>query len=112
MIVLRDNRSSSLFALGSKTAICASSKFLLEFVDTSSRINVLQLSGVKRMTLIANVDLQFGPYTAGLECGPTTAGNRRLLIIGVNAVFHGFFQIVRVGWLWLKYSAIEPRIVR
>ena len=94
MIVLRDNRSSSLFALGSKTAIGASSKFLLEFVDTSSRIDVLQLSGIEGMTLITNVELQLGPHTASLETVAATTTNSRLLIIRVNAVFHGVFQMV------------------
>ena len=57
VIVLRASSSKLLIALGSKTAVSTCCKLLLELINTTSRINVLQLSGVERVTLITNVDL-------------------------------------------------------
>lgn len=89
-----DKSSELLLTLRSKTAVSTCSKLLLELVDTSSRIDVLQLSGIEGVTLITNVDLQLGPHTASLETVAATTTNSRLLIIRVNAVFHGVFQMV------------------
>lgn len=92
--MVRANRSKLLLALGGKTAVGTCCKLFLELIDTSSSINVLQLSGVERVTFVANVNLQFGPDAASLETAAATAGNSRLLVIWVNAVFHGVFQMV------------------
>jgi len=94
VIVLRANSSKLLLALGRKTAVSACCKLLLELIDTSSSINVLQLSGVERVTFITNVDLQLRPHAASLETVSATAGNSRILVIWMNAVFHGVFQMV------------------
>ncbi len=92
--MLRANSSKLLLALGGKTAVSTCCKLLLELINTSSRINVLQLSGVERVTFITNVDLQLGPNAASLETAAATAGNSRVLVIWMNAVFHGVFQMV------------------
>ena len=94
MIVLRANSSKLLLALGGKTAISPCRKLLLELVNTSSSINVLQLSGVERVTFITNVDLHLGSHATSLESIAATAGNSRVLVIWMNAVFHGVFQMV------------------
>ena len=94
MIVLRANSSKLLLALGGKAAISPCRKLLLELVNTSSSINVLQLSGVERVTFITNVDLQFWAHAASFETIATTTGDSGLLVIWMNAVFHGVFQMV------------------
>ena len=101
-----------LLALLLKAAVGACCKLLLELVDSPSRINVFELARVKRVTLIANIDLQFRSHAACLESVAATAGHSRFLIIWVNAVFHGVFQWFEVSQHWLEYSAVEPRNVR
>ena len=92
--MLRANSSKLLLALGGKTAVSTCCKLLLELINTSGRINVLQLSGVERVTFITNVDLQLGSDAASLKTVAATAGNSRVLVIWMNAVFHGVFQMV------------------
>ena len=94
MKLVRGQSHGLLFALLRKATVGACCKFLLELVDSSSRVNVFQLAGVKGMTLIANIDLQFWSNAACLETVAATAGHGRFLIIWVNAVFHGVFQMV------------------
>ena len=90
----RANSSKLLLALTGKAAVSTCRKLLLELVNTSSSINVLQLSGVERVTFITNVDLHLGPHATSLETIAATAGNSRVLVIRMNAVFHGVFQMV------------------
>ena len=110
--MVRGQSHGLLLALLLKATVGACRKLLLELVDSSSCINVFQLARVKRVALIANIDLQFGSHTARLETVAATTGHSRFLIIRVNAVFHGVFQRFEVSQHWLEYSAVEPRNVR
>ncbi len=80
--------------LRSKASVGSRSKFFLEFVDAARGVNEFQLSGIERMTVAANVDLQFRSHTAGGEGISATTGNGGFLVIWVNAVFHGSFSFI------------------
>jgi len=86
------NRMEKLLLLsllfGRKAAIAARGKLLLELVDPARRVDVLQFAGVERMTCVTNVDLELGFDAAGGKGVATTAGHRRFLILGMDAVFH------------------------
>ena len=92
--MVRGRSHCLLLALACKATVGARCKFLLELVNSSSRIDVFQFTGVKRVTLVANIDLQFWSNAASLETVAATTGHGRFLIIWVNAVFHGVFQMV------------------
>lgn len=63
-------------------------EFGLELFDSAGGVDVLQLTGVERVASVANVDFEFLPRATRLECVPTTAGDRRVEVIRMNAVFH------------------------
>ena len=77
-----------LWLLLLQAAVVASAKFLLELVDSSGGVNKLQFAGVKRVTLVANVDSQLGANAASLKRIATTAGYGRVLVIRVDTLFH------------------------
>jgi hypothetical protein len=64
------------------------SKLVLEFLDTTGRINKLQLTRVKRMTSVTNIDLQFGPSAARGKGIPATAFHGGDEILGMDFLFH------------------------
>ncbi len=75
--------------LGSlQTGVSSSRELGLELLDAASGVHILESAGVKRVTRVANVDFQFGPRAARLECIPAAAGYRRLDIIRVDAFLH------------------------
>lgn len=74
--------------LALQTRIGAGGKLLLELVDSPRGVNELELAGVKRMALAADVEFQLRADAAGFKGRATTAGNGGDLIFGVNAVFH------------------------
>lgn len=81
-----------------KTCIRTSRKLLLELVDTSRRVDELQLAGVERMASVANVDLQFWHSATSRKRIAATAGDRRFLVVGVNIGLHwNLFRIRSVN---------------
>ena len=74
----------------------SSRKLLLELIDSTSGVDVLQLAGIERMALAANVDAHLATASrrAGREGISTATNDRSFLIIRVNAVFHGVFLYV------------------
>ena len=89
MRYLRELRLRLLTAL-LQACIAAAGELVLELLNTSSRVDILQLARIERMASVANVDLQFLAGTSGLERVPTTAADCRVEVFRVNAVFHGF----------------------
>ncbi len=88
-------RLKQLFLLGSflrrlKRSVGASSELVLELLDPTCGVNKLQLAGVERVANIANVHFQFLAGAAGDKAVPATARYRDLLVIRMNAIFHGF----------------------
>lgn len=75
--------------LGRETAVGPGGKFLLKLINPSGCVHILELACVKRMTLIANVDLQLRSDAAGREGVTATAGYGCVLVIRMDAVFHG-----------------------
>src|SRR2546425_232138 len=59
-----------------------------KLLDPSLRVNILPLASVKGMALGADLDPNIGPGGPGGKCLPTRARHRRLLVCGVNALFH------------------------
>lgn len=59
-----------------QASIGASRKLVLELLDAASRVNELQLSGIKRVASTANVDLQLGPNAPSLKRIATATRNR------------------------------------
>jgi len=94
-----------LRGLGLQACVGSGSKLLLELVDSTRRVNELQLSGVKRMAFAANVDLQLRPNAAGFERRAATAGHGRGLVFRVNSVFH-------FGWLFSRWCGIVGFVQR
>lgn len=86
------------------------SELLLELVDSTRGVDVLQLAGVERMALAANVDTHLASASrrASREGISAATNDRRDLIIGVNAVFHGVFSLCLGRACWRGYSKIEP----
>lgn len=98
------DRSLFLLFLG-HAGISAGGEFLLKLVDPSSRVNKLQLAGVKRMTLTANVDFQLRANAAGDKRVAATATDLSFLVIGVNSLFHISFRSpdsFNQGWQWVQ----------
>ena len=77
-----------LFLLGLQASVGASRELVLELLDPTCGVNVLQLAGVKRVASVANVDADFGSSAACLEGIPTTAGDVSFVVFGMNAVLH------------------------
>ena len=75
--------------LGLQACIRSSSELVLELLDSTGGVNILELASVKRMAFTANVDFQLFANTSRLKRVPATAGDGRFLIIGMDAVFHG-----------------------
>ena len=72
-----------------QAAVGTCGKLLLELVDSTSRINKLQFTGVERVAIIANIDLQLRSRAASCERVTTTAFNGCFLVVWVDAFFHG-----------------------
>ena len=88
------NQRGTLLLLGCwrlfrlQTCVSTSRELVLELLNSSSRIDVLELAGVERMASIANIHFQFLADTAGLKRIAATTGDQRFLIVGVDSVFH------------------------
>ena len=63
--------------------------FAVELVNTSAGIDQLLLPGVERVALGADFNGDVLPGAAGLNDVASGAADRRRLIIGVDAFFHG-----------------------
>jgi len=78
-----------LFLRGTlQTGVRSTGELALELFDSTGRIHILQLARVKRVTGVADVNLQLFPRAARLERVAATAGDRRLEIAGMNVFFH------------------------
>ena len=64
------------------------SELCLELFNPTCSINELQFARVERMANIANVDSQLFASASSDKRVPTTTGNRGLLVVWVNSVFH------------------------
>ena len=96
--------------LGLQTGVGASSKLLLELVDTAGGVDVFQLTGIERMALATNVDTNLAASggTSGHKGVATTAIDRGFLIIWVDAVFHGDSHRFARGRPLAWYSVSSP----
>jgi hypothetical protein len=102
---LADNPAQLLLFgfLGLQTCIGTGGEFGLEFLDSTRRVNVFQLAGIKRVASVANIHANFGPGTAGNKAVSATAGHLCLLIFWMNRVFHRqslLLALGSTGW-WL-----------
>ena len=71
-----------------KRRVSTCSKLRLEFFNTTCSIDELQFARVERMANIANVDSQLFSSASSDKRVPATTGNRGLLVVWVNSVFH------------------------
>ena len=69
--------------------VCAGGKLGLELLDTTGRVDVLQLAGEEGMAGRANIDLQLLAGAARREAVAAAAGDNRGDVIGVDAFLHG-----------------------
>jgi len=77
---------------GSKLAFEHIAVFLIEFVHTAGAIHDLLFTGVERMALRANFNVEFG-FAHGRFSGEfvtARAGNIDFMVVGMNFRFHGF----------------------
>jgi hypothetical protein len=72
-------------------------EFLLELIDSASSVNVFQLARIERVTLVANVNFQLRANALGLKLVAATTGDRGILILRVDALFHNSFSVFRGG---------------
>lgn len=83
-----------LLALFLQAAVSASSKLLLEFVDSTGCIDKFQLARVERVASVADIDSQFTATDgASFEFISTTTANGSCFVLGVDAFFHGISLI-------------------
>lgn len=88
------NRLFLLLAFLLQTGVGAGREFLLEFVDSASRINEFQLARVKRMASIADINSHFAAANrAGFERVAATTDDGGRIVLRVNAFFHGIALI-------------------
>lgn len=85
-----------------QAGIGAGGEFVLELLDTTSGIDVLEFAGVERMALTANVDLQFLADASCFEGISATASYGSFLIVRVDAVSHGLDLSVNEGFWGLQ----------
>ena len=70
--------------------------FLVEFVHTAGGIDDFLFAGVERMAFGANLDIEgfFGHGGFGIELVAARAGNRYVVVIWVDTLFHDHFLLV------------------
>jgi hypothetical protein len=71
-----------------ETGISPGSKLVLKLLDPPGSVNKLKFTGVKGVTDVANVNLEFFACTAGVETIPATAGHFGFEVLRVDAIFH------------------------
>ena len=71
-----------------QTGVATRCKFGAELLDSSGRVDEFQLARIKRMASVADINLHFGPSTAGLKRVPATARDGRFEVFGVYTLFH------------------------
>ena len=73
--------------------------FRQELIDSPGAVQHLLLAGVKRVTVAADFRGQlFAAGGAGLEdMAAGAAGNGRLVVVGMDTGFHGWFSFAAVG---------------
>ncbi len=71
-----------------ETSIARSSKFVLEFFDSSSSVNKLELARIEWVARIADVDLQLFTSAPRDKAVATAAGDLGFLVIGMDASLH------------------------
>ena len=78
----------ALLLAGLQAGIGAAGKLRLEFLDTTRRVDVLQLARVERMASAADIDFQLFSRAARLKRVAATAGHGDIKIAGVNIFLH------------------------
>ncbi len=86
-------KMASLFLLLAfllQTSVGTRSKLLLELVNSSRGVHKFQLTGVKRVASVANIDLHLARTNrTGFEGISATADDGSFFVLRVNAFFHG-----------------------
>ncbi len=78
-----------LFLLGLlKAGVVACRELVLEFLDTASGINKLELAGVKRMASVADIDLQLLHRTSGRKFVAATTADIRHVVFRMALFLH------------------------
>src|SRR5690606_19887933 len=78
------------FLAALQAGITSRGELVLELLDTSGRVDELQLARVERMASAADVDFQLGTGAAGDKRIATAALNLRHEVLGMDVVFHSF----------------------
>ena len=89
-------RSFRLHSPTQKSAFEHIAVFLVEFVHTAGGIDDFLFAGVERMAFGANLDIEgfFGHGGFGNELVAARAGNRYVVVIGMDTLFHDHFLLV------------------
>lgn len=74
--------------------VTSGSELVLELFDAAGRIDELQFARVEGMAHAANIDLQFLARAPRGELVAAAARDLRLVIFGMDAVFHGRPRLV------------------
>ena len=82
----RTGRELLLAALDA--GVAGGGELVLELLDPAGRIDELQLARIEGMADVADIDLQFLARAARGELVAATAADLRLVIFGMDTVFH------------------------
>src|SRR5579863_7545621 len=80
-----------------QTGVASRGELVLELLDPSGRVDVLQLARVEGVASAANIDFELGHRATRGERVAATALNGGLKVLGVDALFHSLAPAAGVG---------------